>query len=320
MELVKLSPYRYQPLLDGPHSIRLLRLKPDIDSAEIRCEIFNYRLRTDRSSGPYEALSYVWGNSEQRKRLFVCDNSIWNGTQAYLDVTTNLLAALRRIRDPDIEKNVWIDAICINQKDIEERGSQVGFMASIYAYASRVIVWLGDGQDDCAAAFNLIREATDAHQRDSHGVPARLNNRCRTCEKCKACEECEACKGCEVCKERKSIQQPSRIIRKATDALSGDIHDDKKSISAKFSSQIMALLHVQWFRRIWVSCVLAILTQNLTRHSGSPGSCSRTVCVVHVRNPRDRWRYILSRLASLKALLRTRCRFARLSRLHYSIG
>jgi hypothetical protein len=243
MELVKLSPYRYQPLLDGPHSIRLLRLKPGTDEAEIRCEIFNYRLRTDRSSGPYEALSYVWGNSEQRRRLFVSDNNPWNGTQAYLDITVNLFAALRRIRDPDIEKNIWIDAISINQSDIEERGSQVGFMASIYAYASRVIVWLGDGQDDCAAAFGLILEATDAHQRDSHELSERSKSRCTTCEECKACEE------------RKSIQQPSRVIPKATDTLREDSTDEEKRMTAQFSSQIMALLHVQWFRRIWVRSI-----------------------------------------------------------------
>jgi hypothetical protein len=53
------------------------------------------------------------GNSAQRRRLFVSDNKLWNGTQAYLDVIINLLAALHRIRDPAIEKNVWIDAICI---------------------------------------------------------------------------------------------------------------------------------------------------------------------------------------------------------------
>lgn len=163
MESKASSPYLYQPLLAAPNSIRLLRLLPDTDEAEIRCEIFNYRLRAERSSGLYEALSYVWGNSPECKRLFIGDG---NGAQAYyLNVTTNLYAALRRLRDPDVERIIWIDAISINQEDIEERGSQVQFMASIYSFASRVIVWLGE--DDNGAAFKFIRMAADGHQRDA---------------------------------------------------------------------------------------------------------------------------------------------------------
>ncbi|KAF2796919.1 HET-domain-containing protein, partial [Melanomma pulvis-pyrius CBS 109.77] len=162
------SPYLYQPLLAAPNSIRLLRLLPDTDKAEIRCEIFNYQLKAERSSGLYEALSYVWGNSPERKRLIIGGR---NGAQAYLDVTTNLYAALRRLRDPDVERIVWVDAININQDDLEERGSQVQFMASIYSFASRVIVWLGE--DDSGAAFELIREAADGHQQPENGSHGR---------------------------------------------------------------------------------------------------------------------------------------------------
>ena len=70
--------------------------------AEIRCEIFNHQLKTDRSSGPYEALSYVWGNSGHRRRLFVRDNSFWNSTQAYQDVTTNPLPLFVKLEAPKL--------------------------------------------------------------------------------------------------------------------------------------------------------------------------------------------------------------------------
>jgi hypothetical protein len=38
---------------------------------------------------------------------------------------------------------LWIDAICINQKDTAERNEQVKQMGKIYKFAERVIVWLG---------------------------------------------------------------------------------------------------------------------------------------------------------------------------------
>ena len=59
----------------------------------------------------------------------------------YLDVTVNLSAALQRIRDPGMSRTLWIDALCIDQNNMKEREQQVGFMATIYAEASQVIVW-----------------------------------------------------------------------------------------------------------------------------------------------------------------------------------
>lgn len=42
---------------------------------------------------------------------------------------------------------LWVDALCINQKDVEERTSQVQFMGKIYAQCEEVIVYLGDNLD-----------------------------------------------------------------------------------------------------------------------------------------------------------------------------
>ncbi|KAL8364833.1 hypothetical protein RB595_003893 [Gaeumannomyces hyphopodioides] len=61
-----------------------------------------------------------------------------------LRVTANLCAALRHLRHPLVERILWVDAICINQADKDEKGQQVQFMAEIYARATRVLVWLMD--------------------------------------------------------------------------------------------------------------------------------------------------------------------------------
>jgi hypothetical protein len=65
-------------------------------------------------------------------------------------VTPNLGAALQRLRREDEVRIVWIDALCINQNDLDERASQVSFMREIYASARRVVVWLGSDDDGLA--------------------------------------------------------------------------------------------------------------------------------------------------------------------------
>lgn len=50
---------------------------------------------------------------------------------------------LRYMRPTRGLRLVWVDAICINQDDIQERDSQVSIMGQIYKGCSRVFVWLG---------------------------------------------------------------------------------------------------------------------------------------------------------------------------------
>ena len=71
-----------------------------------------------------------------------------------ISVTVNLHAALRQLRAEKI-KWVWVDFLCINQQDSEERSIQIGRMSTIYKRAEQVVVWLGDDQgikeDDLAS-------------------------------------------------------------------------------------------------------------------------------------------------------------------------
>ena len=72
-------------------------------------------------------------------------------------ITTNLEAALRYLRDPEKEKAVWIDAICINQSDVEERNAQVHFMKKVYSKTMYVRVWLGEAADDSDMAIGVVK-------------------------------------------------------------------------------------------------------------------------------------------------------------------
>ncbi|KAJ5722029.1 HET-domain-containing protein [Penicillium malachiteum] len=85
-----------------------------------------------------------------------------------LRITPNLHAALRSLRNQFVERFLWIDAICINQEDTAEKGQQIAYMAEIYSKASRVIIWLGEGQDGsdkaleeaCLAAGEMTKSSS----------------------------------------------------------------------------------------------------------------------------------------------------------------
>jgi len=74
-------------------------------------------------------------------------------------VTTNLRAALLNIRQLDQPCTLWVDAVCINQSDVLERGHQVSIMADIYRNATRTIVWLGDSRPPFTKkAYEVVEE------------------------------------------------------------------------------------------------------------------------------------------------------------------
>jgi hypothetical protein len=99
----------------------------------------------------YDALSYAWGSLEKSRLISI------NGYD--LPVTTNLYSALLHLRDPLLQRTLWINAIYINQEDKDERRLQVQFMAMIYTMASHVTVWLGEAEDDGKRALGEIHRA-----------------------------------------------------------------------------------------------------------------------------------------------------------------
>ncbi|KAK5637599.1 hypothetical protein RRF57_013314 [Xylaria bambusicola] len=58
-------------------------------------------------------------------------------------MSLNCWDLLRFARLSDMPRRIWVDAVCINQGNIEERGQQVAKMGQIYRESSRVVVYLG---------------------------------------------------------------------------------------------------------------------------------------------------------------------------------
>ena len=83
----------------------------------------------------------MWGDAP------VKSHSITVGDAGTLSITANLDSALRHLRLSERSRDVWVDALCINQKDDKERNQQVAQMGKVFGSASCVNVWLG-GLDD----------------------------------------------------------------------------------------------------------------------------------------------------------------------------
>jgi hypothetical protein len=94
---------------------------------------------------PYEALSYVWGPEMPQRSIIMNDKD--------LNIRENLWLALHHLRLESEIRVLWIDAICIDQLNIDERNHQVAHMGMIYNRASRVIVWLESSDESSLLAF-----------------------------------------------------------------------------------------------------------------------------------------------------------------------
>lgn len=143
--------------------MRLLRLLPHSDeNSRVECQLVTCSLLDSGRTHPYEALSYRWESEETPQSVHIGDDK--------LPIGENLHKALIQLRDSFVERILWIDAICINQKEdneSDEKGQQVQAMAKIYAKASRVIVWLGEAANNSDEALEAIRAAAENQRVDT---------------------------------------------------------------------------------------------------------------------------------------------------------
>lgn len=143
-----LEPFEYQPLPDASH-VRILALEPGTADAPLSCKLQVVSIQNARHS-EYEALSYAWGNNDQPLKPFISCH------EKCLRLTSNLQSALRHVRSEKKVTKLWVDQICINQEDLEERSQQVSLMGFIYSAAKRVVIWLGDTDNTSHQAMTFV--------------------------------------------------------------------------------------------------------------------------------------------------------------------
>ena len=149
----------YQPLIDG--EIRVLELHPGDAGSPLQGSLHTVSIDFSYPTRPYQygltytrstnhavslaterpvwftALSYVWGADP------IFDQTI-SSEHGSIVITRSLAAALRELRSNHESAYLWIDQICINQPDSEEKAMQIPLMDKIYTRANNTVIWLGD--------------------------------------------------------------------------------------------------------------------------------------------------------------------------------
>ncbi|KAK9413750.1 putative Heterokaryon incompatibility domain-containing protein [Seiridium unicorne] len=207
----------YRTLEKDTKEIRLITLLSGDGDEPVRCQL-GYAHLAAESLHKYECLSYCWGNTMDLMKicLGVNDGAENDDEQPkYQDflITGNLHSAFRRLRFQDgRERTLWVDAICINQDDMVERGEQVSMMRQIYARASNVVIWLGEADGDSKA---FLRAALEIAHQHADGDAARF----------------------------RGLSLDHRL---------DELHCPIKPIYDDWGSLDLLFLGREWFRRIWV--------------------------------------------------------------------
>ncbi|KAJ4167429.1 hypothetical protein NW754_011244 [Fusarium falciforme] len=159
--------YQYKRLGNG--EIRLFTLLPDRENRWLRCRLTYVHLHAQDNRLPsFKALSYCWGPEDPKYPIEIfhesnCEEPMYGRK---LSISENLFRALKQLRSETEEVVIWADQICINQKDGDEKMSQVMLMRDIYQKASRTVIWLGPAADNSAEALSLIPKLLRARERD----------------------------------------------------------------------------------------------------------------------------------------------------------
>ncbi|KAK3360772.1 HET domain-containing protein [Lasiosphaeria hispida] len=141
--------YQYQPLPPAaeygrtPPFTRIIRLAsaPSHDDPLIAA----LELVDVSNTTPYEALSYTWGTDPPSDYLWLSDIP--------LPIKPNLEAALRSLRLPNMIRRLWVDAVCIDQSNVDEKSRQIQYMRLVYKHSARAIIWLGTKTPGVEQAF-----------------------------------------------------------------------------------------------------------------------------------------------------------------------
>lgn len=216
-----MAPERYvYPSLPSPRHIRVLKLHPapSPDDSELSVELLSVPLD---DAPPFEALSYAWGSPTPRSEI--------RCSGLRIEIGPSLYSALCHMRHstPGQMRLMWVDALCINQEDVPERNAQVRIMHDIYSKAAGTMIWLGEGNETIARAFNSLRRVHDIFKPDYQKYRDGLETRRDCCTRYRA--------------------NDSVVSRNLLQAALGGLSSQLEAFS-----HIWLMLRRPWFSRKWV--------------------------------------------------------------------
>jgi hypothetical protein len=151
--------FEYPPIKQRKE-LRLLRIQPGTFDEPVQCEVFIEVV----DWADFDAVSYTW--ADESGDSSECCSIFLNSTP--FSVTKNCEMALKRARQRVSRSLVWIDAVCIDQRNDAERGHQVRLMPDIYSRAKTVLVYVGEGDENISWALNAIENSDPANHASVH--------------------------------------------------------------------------------------------------------------------------------------------------------
>jgi hypothetical protein len=175
----------YDKYVIGNFGTRILLLRPahsmdeDIEGELESISLDQFKEFHTYHTAHYEALSYTWGPPFENQQL---RDQLIKLCGAPFQVTGNLYDALKRLRLRHETRYLWVDAICINQSNINERNSQVAIMSKIYAYSQTVFIWLGEDSpsQDGHVTFTILEHVAKSHRTFKLAALLKESPECRT--------------------------------------------------------------------------------------------------------------------------------------------
>lgn len=139
--------------------IRLATLFPGDWNEEIRfsVKVVNLdRLKTYR----YEAASYAWDSQRQDVKIYMASHyhkGVRDSQEQTLFLSPHAANLLRRVRYKEVAVMIWIDVLCMDLINDEEKYAQSQNYAPIFTHAERVNLWIGEDDNISDVSFDWLR-------------------------------------------------------------------------------------------------------------------------------------------------------------------
>jgi hypothetical protein len=124
--------------LPDDRSFRILQLQPGSTDDAVFFILLPATLSDDELRTTSEAISYAWAVTTLTHEIYYQDPAA--NQSRCLKVTASCYNALESLRLPSQPRDIWVDAVCIRQMDLEERNLQVGLIRAVYSGARQVVV------------------------------------------------------------------------------------------------------------------------------------------------------------------------------------
>lgn len=142
----------YQALETSLSTVRFIQAHRRDTDGKIILTLKHFSLRSP-SCPRFNALSYTWGQRKLHPETIIIDGRVCKVLESIYPILT-LICDHNILKD---ETWFWIDYLCINQTDPEEREAQVALMGLLYERAHKTIVWLGENTPETRGAISTMK-------------------------------------------------------------------------------------------------------------------------------------------------------------------